>query len=34
MVTRSLSGFEARAKKSWCGRRDLNGKNMLDSSGF
>jgi hypothetical protein len=24
MVTRSLFGFEARAKGSWCGRRDLN----------
>ena len=24
IVTRSLSGFEARAKRSWCGRRDLN----------
>ena len=24
MVTRKLFGFEARAKGSWCGRRDLN----------
>jgi hypothetical protein len=34
MVTRSLSGFEARAKKSWCGRRDLNPHGPCRSNGF
>jgi len=34
MVTRNLFGFEARAKESWCGRRDLNPHEPCGSTDF